>query len=127
MNEKEEQRLRDEINYLLNHQKINKSNYDLITSNQLGVVTMTISVIIGLSAIIISLNIEDALLSLLKYTILLITILILFYLTEKRFREFKDGRKEYSNNIKSIEEKIEERYAQIYGLRKGEFKEQSEK
>ena len=119
----EEQRLRDEINYLLNHQKIDKSNYDLITSNWLGVISITISVIIGLSAIIIPLSIKDDTLSQLRLTILLITLLILLCLVKRRFEEFKNGRKEYSKNIVSTEEKIEERYAKIHGLEKGKFKE----
>ena len=119
----EEQRLRDEINYLLNHQKIDKSNYDLITSNWLGVISITISVIIGLSAIIIPLSIKDDTLSQLRLTILLITLLILLCLVKRRFEEFKNGRKEYSKNIVSTEEKNEERYAKIHGLEKGKFKE----
>ena len=91
MNNKEEQRLRDEINYLLNQREYVKSDYNFITSNFLIISTLIISSLIGLSAIIINFQTNSILLSYLKSTILFITILIFFHIAKKRYNEFRKG------------------------------------
>ncbi len=122
---KEEQRLRDEISYLYNLQEFDKSNYDMITANFFQFLVMIISVIIGMSAIILSIEINDIFLSQFKFTLLFIVMLILLCFTNKRLEEFKNSRKKFSEDIQKRRKLIGEKYNKIYNLKKG-FKEKLE-
>jgi hypothetical protein len=123
VNKKEEQRLRDEIDYWSKYEELDKFNYDVITSNLLEIIAITISVILGLSAIIIQIQTKTFLLFLIKSTLILVTVLIFIVIIDKRYKEYKQSRSNYSHNIITRDEMIEEKYSKLYGLQKGQFKE----
>jgi hypothetical protein len=123
---KKEQRLRDEISYLLNDQESDRDYYKFVTSNFLGIIAIIISVFLGLINIILNFRIETFLLSIIKgIIILIVAIIIVSVFLNNRQKSFNKSRKNYSENINKKRKLIEEKYNKIYGLEKG-FKEKLE-
>jgi len=111
--------LRDEIDYWSKHLELDKFNFDKSLSHFLSSMSLIIGVAIGIFTIIMSLDFSDSLFKvLLKFLLLEISILFIFYLAHTTKQKFK---KEINdNNVSFIvrEEQLRRRYAKLGVSRK---------
>lgn len=124
---KKEQRLRDEINYWSNHQELDKFNYNLATAKFLGNMTILVSITIGLSAILLSIQSNIIWILQIRNTLFLIILLIILFFTKKIKEKYEEEINSANMAFVKRDKMIEQKYDEIYGLDKIRFKEKLNK